>query len=95
MIGDRALPFSLLAAVSAAIARAQSQVKRPNIVLILAGDMGRADISSFGGEIKMPNLDSLRRAQRTVGIDGVMWRSHERAARCEGSARAAPSSPTA
>jgi len=32
---------------------------RPNIVLIVADDMGFADLGSFGGEIRTPNLDAL------------------------------------
>jgi len=32
---------------------------RPNIVLILADDMGFADMGAFGGEIRTPNLDAL------------------------------------
>jgi len=32
---------------------------RPNIVIILADDMGYSDMGSFGGEIKTPNLDVL------------------------------------
>ena len=36
--------------------------KRPNIVIILADDMGFADMGSFGGEIKTPNLDALAQA---------------------------------
>ncbi len=32
---------------------------RPNIVIILADDMGFSDMGSFGGEIKTPNLDAL------------------------------------
>lgn len=31
----------------------------PNIILILADDMGYADIAPFGGEIRTPNLDRL------------------------------------
>ncbi|HMF68957.1 MAG TPA: hypothetical protein VK602_15275, partial [Phyllobacterium sp.] len=31
----------------------------PNILLILADDMGYSDIGAFGGEIKTPNLDKL------------------------------------
>ena len=33
--------------------------KRPNVVLILADDMGYSDLGCYGGEIKTPHLDSL------------------------------------
>lgn len=33
--------------------------ERPNIIVILADDMGFSDIGSFGGEIPTPNLDKL------------------------------------
>ena len=33
--------------------------KRPNIVLIMADDMGYSDIGCYGGEIDTPNLDKL------------------------------------
>jgi hypothetical protein len=38
---------------------AQGQSEKPNIVLILADDMGFSDLGSFGSEIKTPNLDKL------------------------------------
>ena len=33
--------------------------KRPNVVLILADDLGFSDIGCYGGEISTPNIDSL------------------------------------
>ena len=38
---------------------AASADDRPNIVIILADDMGYSDMGSFGGEINTPNLDAL------------------------------------
>jgi arylsulfatase A-like enzyme len=38
---------------------ADSPKSKPNILLIVADDMGYSDLGSFGGEIKTPNLDAL------------------------------------
>ena len=35
------------------------QPRRPNILFILADDMGYSDLGVFGGEIPTPNLDAL------------------------------------
>lgn len=38
---------------------AQGSGKRPNILVILADDMGYSDLGCYGGEIRTPNLDKL------------------------------------
>src|SRR4249919_1548880 len=65
----------LLVALFAAGASAQAQAKRPNIVVILADDQGFADMGSFGGEIKTPNLDALAK-------DGVRFTNFYTHASC-------------
>jgi arylsulfatase A-like enzyme len=49
--------------------------KRPNIILILADDMGYSDIGSYGGEVSTPNLDQLAK-------EGVRYKQFYNAARC-------------
>lgn len=39
--------------------KASASSKRPNIVVIVADDMGYSDIGMFGSEIKTPNLDGI------------------------------------
>ena len=52
-----------------------SQQTRPNIVLILADDMGFSDIGCYGSEIETPNLDRL-------GYGGLRFSSMYNVARC-------------
>ena len=50
-----------------ALAPEQPQVaKRPNILYIVADDLGYSDISAFGGEIQTPNLDALVQSGRIL-----------------------------
>jgi arylsulfatase len=54
---------------------AAQQGKRPNIVLMMADDMGFSDLGCYGGEIATPNLDRLARA-------GVRFTQFYNTARC-------------
>ena len=42
-------------------AEAPPGLARPNIVIILADDLGFSDLGCYGGEIQTPNLDALAR----------------------------------
>src|SRR4051812_19111141 len=74
MMRSRWILAGLLAAASGPSAPAQAP-PRPNIVLILADDLGYSDLGCFGSEIATPNLDRLAR-------DGVSLTQFYNQARC-------------
>lgn len=49
----------LLAMLCGGTRAAEIEATRPNILLILADDMGFSDLGCYGGEIQTPNLDRL------------------------------------
>jgi L-rhamnose mutarotase len=52
--------FAILTGFSTALAQfALAQPEKPNILIIVADDMGFSDIGCYGGEILTPNLDKL------------------------------------
>ena len=63
--------FALLFATLTALAAPQ----RPNVVLILADDLGYSDLGCYGGEIATPNLDGLAQ-------NGVRFTQFYNTARC-------------
>ena len=66
---------SLACASALPVSRTQSQPKRPNIVLILADDMGCSDLGCYGSEIATPNIDALARR-------GIRFTQFQNNARC-------------
>lgn len=59
----------------AGVAAAAPAPKRPNILLILADDMGFSDLGCYGSEIETPHLDRL-------AGQGVRFSQHYNCARC-------------
>ncbi|QHE83878.1 arylsulfatase [Hydrogenophaga sp. BPS33] len=59
------LAATLLAACSSAAPPVARSTVKPNILLILADDLGYADIGAYGGEIATPTLDRLARGGAT------------------------------
>jgi arylsulfatase A-like enzyme len=62
-------------ALSAAAGLARAEQKRPNILLIVADDLGFSDLGCFGGEIDTPVLDGL-------AANGVRFAQFYSTARC-------------
>jgi hypothetical protein len=56
----RVLPvLVLLATLTLTVEAAETSDSRPNILIIMADDMGWSDIGCYGGEIPTPNIDRL------------------------------------
>lgn len=52
-------PLIIALLVFFSMAWSHAQEKQPNIILILADDLGYSDLGCYGGEIKTPNIDRL------------------------------------
>lgn len=68
--------FVLLAAVLACILSVgRAGASPPNVLVIVADDMGYSDVGSYGGEIETPNLDAL-------ASNGLRFTNFYNTARC-------------
>lgn len=66
---------ALLLSLPAVLQAAETSAKKPNIIFILADDMGFSDLGCYGSEIATPNLDSLAR-------NGLRFTQFYNSARC-------------
>ena len=67
--------FHRFACVLLLLLTSAAYADRPNILLIMADDMGYSDIGCYGGEIKTPHLDSL-------AANGLRFTQFYNTARC-------------
>ncbi|MFO0824303.1 MAG: arylsulfatase [Gemmataceae bacterium] len=67
--------LGLVALLGACFAPAASAAEKPNIVFILADDLGYSDLGCYGGEIATPNLDALAK-------NGLRFTQFYNSARC-------------
>ena len=65
-IGRGAALAAIPPLVAACGAASAVDAPRPNILVILADDMGYSDIGCYGGEVRTPNIESL-------AVRGVKW----------------------
>ena len=72
---DRQYFFSLLLIIASVWQGSMAQAARPNIVLILADDLGFSDIAPYGSEIHTPSLS-------TLAEQGVRFTNYHTAASC-------------
>ncbi len=79
-LGDTTFTFTISNTTPAVIAAATAEVQqvprnRPNVIVILADDLGWSDLGCYGSEIPTPNLDAL-------ASNGVRFRHFYNSARC-------------
>ena len=75
----------LLLAIASSILAAGSG--RPNVILILADDLGFSDVGCYGGEIATPNIDRL-------ASNGLRFSQFYNSGKCEPTRASLMSGPT-
>src|SRR5712691_10161968 len=64
-----------LVALPPSLPAAENRSNRPNVLIILADDLGFSDLGCYGGEIRTPNLDRL-------AADGLRFTQAYNSSRC-------------
>jgi len=59
LLGSVPVACALSLGCGPALSSRTNRQSRPNIIIIMADDMGFSDVGCFGGEIRTPNLDGL------------------------------------
>jgi len=70
-----AVTFPALFSMSCSTTRTRKTSRRPNVLFILADDMGYSDAECYGGEVRTPNLSSL-------AANGLRFTQHYSCGRC-------------
>jgi len=75
LLGSVPVAYGLSLSCQPTISTATVKRAKPNIIIIMADDMGFSDVGCFGGEIHTPNLDKL-------GANGLRFTQFYNCARC-------------
>ena len=66
--------ISALTLISAAYAQVEKPTKQPNIVLIMADDLGYETIGCYGAkDYKTPNIDAFKNDVRHIVVDFLQY----------------------
>jgi len=75
IVGQSSKALALLLMLASGFAAYAANTEKPNIIVIMADDMGFSDLGCYGGEIQTPNIDQLAR-------EGVRFIGFRNTARC-------------
>lgn len=75
LVGSAPAAYALSLSCRPALSSRTNKPSRPNIIIIMADDMGFSDVGCFGGEIHTPNLDRL-------AANGLRFMQFYNCARC-------------